>query len=101
LVILLSVGIMGSILSLSIFAILFLLHQHTESFAINGISAGVNSITGERPARYDIKEFYMSGPAWDLFVLALREFQQVNQDDPLSYYQVAGKRFHRGRTINN
>ncbi len=62
-----------------------------EAFAITGISAGVDPVTGERPFRHDINDLYMSGPAWDLFILSLREFQQVDQDDPLSYYQVAGK----------
>jgi tyrosinase len=73
-------------------ATFFLLLDHTEAFAITGISAGVNAVTGERPLRRDINDLYMSGPAWDLFILALRQFQQVDQDDPLSYYQVAGKR---------
>lgn len=76
------------------FSSAFFLHllSCTEAFAITGISAGVNTSTGERPFRHDINELYISGPPWDLFVLALSEFQQVNQDDPLSYYQVAGEK---------
>ena len=27
---------------------------------------------------------------WDLFILALSMFQSVSQDDPLSWYQIAG-----------
>ena len=78
-------------LLISLFEALFLLLNHAKAFAITGISAGVNTTTGERPFRHDINELYMSGPAWDLYMLSLREFQRVNQDDPLSYYQVAGK----------
>ena len=62
-----------------------------DSFAITGVSAGVNQVTGERPLRRDINELYMSGPAWDLFILALHDFQETSQDDPFSYYQIAGK----------
>lgn len=69
----------------------FLLLNHASAVAITGIPAGVNNFTGERPFRRDINELYTSGPAWDLFALSLREFQQMNQDDPLSYYQVAGE----------
>lgn len=68
-----------------------LLSNHAKAFAITGISAEVNALTGERPFRLNINELYMSGPGWDLFILALHEFQQLSQDDPLSYYQVAGK----------
>jgi hypothetical protein len=82
---------MRSIPSSFFVAFSFLLLSQTTAFAITGISAGVNNVTGERPFRRDINDLYMSGPAWDLFILSLREFQQTNQDDPLSYYQVAGK----------
>ncbi|ERF72312.1 hypothetical protein EPUS_02199 [Endocarpon pusillum Z07020] len=71
-------------------AALSALSNPADAFVVTGISAGVNNATGERPFRRDINELYMSGPAWDLFILSLREFQQADQDDPLSYYQVAG-----------
>lgn len=72
-------------------AALSALSNPADAFAVTGISAGVNNETGERPFRHNINELYMSGAAWDLFILSLREFQQVDQDDPLSYYSVAGK----------
>jgi hypothetical protein len=75
----------------SLVAACFLLLNHARAIVITGISAGVNNITGERPFRRDINELYQSGPAWDLFILSLYAFQQMNQDDPLSYYQVSGK----------
>lgn len=83
---------MRHILGLSCLAAFSLLLICTEAIAIIGILAGVNITTGERPLRRNINQLYVSGPAWDLFLLALRKFQQVNQADPLSYYQVAGKR---------
>ncbi len=76
----------------------FQLLNHAQAFAVTGIAAEVHNITGERPFRHDINQFYMSGPSWDLFILALREFQQMNQDDPFSYYQVAGKDIPYGST---
>lgn len=85
-----SAGIMRSAPT-SFFTAFFLLFCLAEAFAITGISAGVNTSTGERPFRHDINELYMSGPPWDLFILALSGFQQVSQDNPLSYYQVAGQ----------
>lgn len=76
---------------LFLFTVFTLFLGPANAVAVTGVSAGVNNVTGERPLRRDIKELYMSGPAWDLFVLALREFQEADQDDPLSYYQVAGR----------
>jgi hypothetical protein len=75
----------------SLVASFTLLLHHARAIVITGISAGVNNITGERPFRRDINELYMSGPAWDLFALSLSAFQQMNQDDPLSYYQISGE----------
>jgi hypothetical protein len=82
---------MRSTTSFSVVAACTLLLHHARAIVITGISAGVNNITGERPFRRDINELYMSGPAWDLFILSLSAFQQMNQDDPLSYYQISGK----------
>jgi tyrosinase len=55
---------------------------------IRGISGGVNSATGERPARLELRTLQASGPAFDLFVLALKAFQE--DDDLRSFYQIAG-----------
>jgi len=61
------------------------------AYAITGISAGVNSVTGERPFRQEINAFAASGAAWDLYILSLRRLQQTGQNDSLSYFQIAGK----------
>ena len=57
---------------------------------ITGASGGVNLATGERPFRQDIDDFAVSGPGYDLFILALIQLQNTNQSDPLSYFQIAG-----------
>lgn len=59
--------------------------------AVTGAPGGVNTASGERPSRQDIYTLSSSGPAFDLFILALQQFQQEDQSDLLSYYQVAGK----------
>ncbi|KAL8742761.1 MAG: hypothetical protein Q9190_004809 [Brigantiaea leucoxantha] len=61
-----------------------------NAVAIKGAQGGVNFITGERPSRQEFSTFRSSGPAFDLYILALQRFQQQNQSSPLSYFQVAG-----------
>ena len=63
----------------------------TISIPVTGATGGVNRETGERPFRQEFSTFASSGPAFDLFILAFQRFQQANQSDVLSYYQVAGK----------
>ena len=65
----------------------------TAAIAIKGPSgpnAGINSQTGERPARQEINKFKTSGAAWDLYVQSFAQFQASQQGDIQSYYQVAG-----------
>lgn len=57
---------------------------------VTGALGGIDPSTGARPLRYEIHEFVNSGPAFDLFILALSRFQAVNQSDPLSYFQISG-----------
>ena len=73
----------------SILYILFLLVHCLTAFQITGATGNVSQ-DGERPLRYEIHQFANSGPAFDLFILALKELQIVNQSDPLSYFQIAG-----------
>ena len=61
------------------------------AFAVLGTQAGVDNSTGQRPLRVEINQFKYAGAAWDLYILALREFVAANQSEQLSYYQVAGK----------
>jgi tyrosinase len=46
---------------------------------------------GSIPLRLEIRDVKADKYKWDLYVLALSMFQSVSQDDPLSYYQVAGE----------
>lgn len=62
-----------------------------NSVAILGPQGGVNTATGQRPFRQDFSTFKNSGPAFDLYILSLQQFQQQNQSALLSYYQVGGK----------
>jgi hypothetical protein len=78
--------------------ILTLCAFRATAYAITGISAGVDNVTGERPFRKEINAFATSGAAWDLYVLSLRRLQQTNQTDALSYFQIAGT-FHGSRHI--
>ena len=65
-----------------------------SAVAITGALGGVNVATGQRPSRLEISTFQTSGgPAFDLFILAFQRFVQTNENDILSYYQVAGKWF--------
>ncbi|EXJ57078.1 hypothetical protein A1O7_07422 [Cladophialophora yegresii CBS 114405] len=68
---------------------LFLLVDCSTAFRITGAPGGFGS-NGERPLRYEIHDFANPGPAFDLYILALRDFQLLNQTDPLSYFQIAG-----------
>ena len=46
---------------------------------------------GSIPYRLEIRNLKANKYKWDLYILALSMFQSVNQDDRLSYYQLAGK----------
>jgi tyrosinase len=47
---------------------------------------------GSVPHRLEIRQMRADPHKWDLFILALSMIQHVSQDDPLSWYQVAGTR---------
>ncbi|KAI9812447.1 MAG: hypothetical protein M1827_004678 [Pycnora praestabilis] len=61
-----------------------------DSIAITGASGGINQTTGKRPFREEFNNFQNSGPAFDLYILALQYIQTRNQSHTLSYYQIAG-----------
>lgn len=74
-------------------ATLFTLSKQINAYGIPGISGGVNYDTGERPARRDLRDLQSSGAAFDLYIQALAQFQNDDQSDFVSYYEVAGKNF--------
>lgn len=51
------------------------------------------SHNGSVPVRLEIRQMREDPYKWDLFILALSMFQYVSQDDPTSWYQIAGT-FH-------
>ncbi|EER44664.1 polyphenoloxidase [Histoplasma capsulatum var. duboisii H88] len=61
-----------------------------SAVTISGVRDGVNRQTGERPARKDINNLQWSGPEWDLYIQALKAFQEEDRDDLLSFFQIAG-----------
>ncbi|MCJ1291384.1 hypothetical protein MMC34_002927 [Xylographa carneopallida] len=62
----------------------------SATFAINGVHAGVNAVTGQRPFRQEFSIFQNAGPVFDLYIQALQQLAQTNQSVMLSYYAVAG-----------
>jgi tyrosinase len=46
---------------------------------------------GSVPHRLEIRQMRNDPYKWNLFILALSMFQSVDQSDPLSWYQVAGR----------
>lgn len=43
------------------------------------------------PVRQEIDHFAQSGAPFDLFIQALQALQAREQNDPLSYFQIAGE----------
>ncbi|MCJ1331076.1 hypothetical protein MMC10_007763 [Thelotrema lepadinum] len=72
------------------FLLLTCLVFDVTSVVISGTQGGVDDTTGFRPMRLEINQFSYAGPAWDLYVLALRQFQSTSQSGQLSYYEISG-----------
>ncbi|KAL9630868.1 MAG: hypothetical protein Q9164_006201 [Protoblastenia rupestris] len=70
---------------------IFCLAHTSHSIAINGATGGVDPSTGQRPFRQEFSTFATSGPAFDLYILSLQQFQQDDQPELLSYFQVSGE----------
>ena len=47
---------------------------------------------GSVPFRPEIRNMISNTHTWDLFILALSMLQDVSQDDPTSWYQIAGNK---------
>jgi tyrosinase len=62
----------------------------SATFAITGTHTNTSTTSSQRPFRHEINSFVNVGPAFDLYIQALLEFQQTNQNQLLSYFQVAG-----------
>lgn len=72
----------------------FLLCTALPAFAtvsIRGVHEGVNQDTGERPARQNLATWEFSGPAFDLYIQALRAAQYTDQNEIRSQYSIASR----------
>lgn len=73
---------------LFVFALLF---QHTSCYInATGVLDGRDTATGKWPTRQEIRILANGEEMWDLYIQALRAFQNASARDPLSYYQIAG-----------
>lgn len=63
-----------------------LLHRRADSFAVTGAPV----IDGNTPQRFEIRELRKNHAQWNLYLLALNQFQQMDQTDVRSYYQFSG-----------
>ena len=65
--------------------------QHQRRQASNGtfVVTGVAG-AGVHP-RLELREMQQDADLWNLYILGLRRFYDVDQDDKLSFYQISGK----------
>lgn len=57
---------------------------------VPGTFTGINSQTGERPRRREIRVFQRDTPAFSLYIRALQAMQDTPEADQLSWFQIAG-----------
>ncbi|EME41685.1 hypothetical protein DOTSEDRAFT_73923 [Dothistroma septosporum NZE10] len=54
-------------------------------------SVAINGVSGETQPRLEVRQLATTQPEqWDLFVLAMQQWQGVDNNETTSYYQVAG-----------
>ena len=58
-----------------------------QGYVITGANSGVNG--AQRPARQEIRTLADSGPAFDLYILALQQLAGDPQSNLTSYYQLS------------
>ncbi|TVY55332.1 Polyphenol oxidase 1 [Lachnellula cervina] len=70
-------------------------------YPITGVNTGRDAQTGARPFRQNILDLQNDGPSWSLYIQALTAMQNADDNDPLSYFQVAGIHGRPYRPWNN
>ena len=56
------------------------------------LTSGIDRSNGPVPLRREIRSLQKDFPDhWNLYILGLEDFQAVDENDPLSYYQIAGE----------
>lgn len=70
-------------------AVAALASQVSATVPITGAQTGLSS--GSVPARQNINDlFNEGGPQWSLYLRALKAFYEVDENDPESFFQIAG-----------
>ena len=78
-------------LLLYVFALVALASSSVNgSTIVTGAGPSVNASAEILPIRQNIEDLQNTGPMWDLYLLALRQFADANETDPLSYFQISG-----------
>lgn len=49
--------------------------------------------------RLEIRQLQQTGDQWNIFLLGLARMQAADQQDPLSYYQIAGRQISIGKRV--
>ncbi|KAH7472786.1 hypothetical protein FOMA001_g12724 [Fusarium oxysporum f. sp. matthiolae] len=62
-------------------------------FIVEGIKPDQSgkASTGTGGIRLELREFKKNTDLWNLYLVGLWQFQQVSEEDQLSYFQIAGK----------
>lgn len=55
---------------------------------------------GQVHPRLEIRELEKNADQWNIYLLGLRRFQNADQRDKLSYYQIAGMLYYMGLLIH-
>ncbi|KAI1777107.1 Di-copper centre-containing protein [Hypoxylon cercidicola] len=65
--------------------------QAQQPVPVTGMTTGINSGTGERPARWEVNDLQAEGgPRWDLYIQGLAALQNKTETDERSHFGVAG-----------
>ncbi|KAI1768563.1 Di-copper centre-containing protein [Hypoxylon sp. FL1150] len=65
--------------------------QQQQPVPVTGVTTGLGSGTGERPARWEVSALQeKGGPRWDLYVLGLAALQNKTETDERSHFSIAG-----------
>jgi tyrosinase len=70
--------------------------QGTPDYAITGVHTNVGTkrqgdAIGPRPARRNINDMQNDIPTWSLYIQALIAMKSVNEENDLSWFQIAGR----------
>jgi hypothetical protein len=63
--------------------------QSSSTFSVTGVHTG-SGPNGSLPLRREIRDLEQDQKSWDLYILGLDFMQSVDQEEMLSWYQIAG-----------